>query len=90
VRAAVISAIAELSSVGLGQLLARSAEHRQRLRSERNAATCDLLAAIAHTFASADSGAGAGPGTRLGDTYMMARAKLTDAACRLILLACSS
>lgn len=37
-------------SGALGQLLARSAEHRKRLISERHAAARDLLAATAHAF----------------------------------------
>lgn len=143
--AAVVSAIAALSGVGLGQLLARSAEYRKWLRSERHAAARDLLAAAealrtyavrqigdrykgtiredsadtyvaalerlslaleavrtvypapvaalgdqletaAHAFASvlAELEQEQGQGPSLGDTYMTARAKFTDAARRLV------
>lgn len=43
--AAIVSAIAALSGVALGQLLARSGEYRKWLRFERHATARDLLAA---------------------------------------------
>ena len=44
VNAAVITAIAALAGVVLGQLLARSGEYRKWLRSERHKAAAELLA----------------------------------------------
>jgi hypothetical protein len=44
-NAAVISAVAALGGVALGQLLARSGEYRKWLRSERHKAAAELLAA---------------------------------------------